>query len=228
MSDRKRNILEACVRIDYFGEANPELKAEVPYTVELFLENQNNIDRLNQAGITLVAAKGAGMSGTRSKEARIFDIIDDVRMVAKTARIIETKDQTFQNTFVVDSGRITYEEAISHAESFIRDAPANQTRFDKYALKKTFFDALAAKVAGYREAAHGQADGKRTGVGANAEQEAALKAALATRKELDRAVKNHFRNDPQKLAEWQTASHIRQPDEADKGEPNPPETPPTS
>lgn len=59
MSDRMRNILETCVKIDYFGEANPQLKTEVPYSVELFLANQNNIDRLNQAGITLVAAKGA-------------------------------------------------------------------------------------------------------------------------------------------------------------------------
>lgn len=96
MSDRMRNILETCVKIDYFGEANPQLKTEVPYSVELFLANQNNIDRLNQAGITLVAAKGAGLIGTRNKEARIFDIIGDVRMVAKNSRLIETKAPTFQ------------------------------------------------------------------------------------------------------------------------------------
>ena len=221
MSDRKRNILEACVRIGHFGEANPELKTEVPYTVELFTANQNNIDRLNEAGITLVSAKGAGLSGTRSKEARIFEIETDVRMVAKTARIIEAKDPAFQNTFVIGSGRITYEEAINYAESFIRDASANEARFDKYALKKAFFTDLQAKVEGFREAAHGQSDGKRTSVGATAEQEAAVKAALATRKEIDRAMKNHFRNNPEKLAEWQTASHIRQPDEADKSEPPP-------
>lgn len=226
MSDRKRNILETCVRIGYFGEANPELKTEVPYTVELFLANQSNIERLNQAGITLVSAKGAGLSGTRSKEARIFDIIADVRMTAKTARIIEEKDSTFQNTFVIDSGRITYEEAINYAESFIRDAPANQARFDKYALRESFFTALQAKVAGFREAAQEQGDGKRESVGANAEQESAIKAALATRKELDRAMKNYFRNNAEKLAEWQTASHIRQPDEADKGETPPTENPP--
>lgn len=218
MSDRKRNILETCVRIGYFGEANPELKTEVPYTVELFLANQSNIERLNQAGITLVSAKGAGLSGTRSKEARIFDIIGDVRLIAKTGRIIEEKDSTFRNTFIIESGRITYEQAIDYAESFIRDAPANQSYFDKYALKKAFFDALQAKVAGFREAAHDQGDGKRESVGATAEREAAVKAALATRKELDRAIKNHFRNNPEKLAEWQTASHIRQPDEADKDE----------
>ena len=222
MSDRKRRILEACEQINYFGEANPQLKTEVPYTDELFLANRNNIDRMNQAGITRVSAKGAGISGTRSKVARAFDMESDLRLIAKTARIIEEVDPTFQNTFDLPRGRLNYEEIEHYTESFLRDAPANQARFDKYALKLAFFTALTGKLAGFREAAQDQADGKRTGVGANAEQEAAVKAALATRKELDRAIKNHFRNDPQKLAEWQTASHIRQPDEADKGE-----TPPT-
>ncbi|HQU85818.1 MAG TPA: hypothetical protein PKY59_21960 [Pyrinomonadaceae bacterium] len=222
MSDRKRNILETCVKIGYFGEANPELKTEVPYSVELFLANQNNIDRLNQAGITLVSAKGAGISGTRSKVARAEDIEADLRMVAKTGRLIEEKDPTFKNTFVLPRGRLNYDEIIQYTEAFLRDAPANQERFDKYALKDTFFTALTAKLAGFREVAHDQADGKRTGVGANAEQEAALKAALDTRKELDRAMKNHFRNDPEKLAEWQTASHIRKPDETPTDE-TPPE-----
>lgn len=210
------------MRIDFFGEANPQLKTEVPYTVELFTDNQNNINRLKQAGITSASAKGAGLSGTRSKAARAADIEADVRMVAKTARIIEGKDQTFQNTFVVGSGKLTYEDTIRYADSFGADAPANQARFDKYALTEAFFDALKTKVIEFREVAQEQADGKRTGVGANAEQEAALKAALATRKELDRAMKNHFRNNPEKLAEWLTASHIRKPDEAVKGE-----TPPT-
>lgn len=231
MSDRKRNILEALMRIDFFGEANPQLKTEVPYTDELFTDNQNNINRLNQAGITLASAKGAGLSGTRSKAARADDIEADVRMVAKTARIIEGKDKTFQNTFVVESGKMTYEDTIRYADSFGIDAPANQERFDKYALTEAFFNALKTKVIEFREVSQDQADGKRTGVGANAEQEAAVKGSLETRRELDRAMKNYFRNDPQKLAEWNTASHIKRADKVDKNETpptenQPPETPP--
>jgi hypothetical protein len=52
VSDGKRNILEAATRVDYYDAANPELKTEVPYTVELFAANRTNIARLNRAGIT--------------------------------------------------------------------------------------------------------------------------------------------------------------------------------
>lgn len=122
---------------------------------------------------------------------------------------------------------MTYDEIIQYAESFIADAPPHDAKFSLYALKTDFFTALAARVAGFRTASQEQADGKRTGVGANAEREAALKATLDTRKELDRAIKNHYRNNPQKLAEWLTASHIRQKQDKDDDE-NPPENVPTT
>lgn len=144
-------------------------------------------------------------------------------MIAKTARLIETKDPAFQNTFVIDDGSMTYEEAINYAVSFCRDAPANQERFDKYALRETFFTALTAKVADFREVAQDQADGKRTGGGANAEQESRAQSRTRYAQGIRPRNENHFRNDPQKLSEWQTASHIRKPDEPNTGEIPPPE-----
>ena len=85
MSDRKRNILDAAIRIDFYGEANPQLAVEVPYTVVLFEANKTNILRLNAAGITSASALGAGVSGTRSKVARIDVIEADIRLVAQSA-----------------------------------------------------------------------------------------------------------------------------------------------
>jgi hypothetical protein len=222
MSDRKRNILDAAVKIDFFGEANPQLASEVPYTVALFLANKNNILRLNAAGITSASALGAGMSGTRSKVARIEEIEADIRLVAQTARLIDIRFPDFQNTFILPRGSLTYDQIIQFAESFVADVPPDKDKFAEYALFDAFFTALTAKVVGYRLASQEQADGKREGVGATAEAEDALRATLATRKELDRVIKNHYRNNPQKLAEWLTASHIRRKQETDE-----PENPPT-
>lgn len=221
MSDRKRNILEAAIRIGFYGEANPQLASEVPYTVELFLANQNNILRLNQAGIVSASAIGAGVSGTRSKVARAEEIEADIRLVAQTARLIDARFPDFQNTFILPRGSLTYDQIVQYAESFAADAPAHEAKFDQYALKKEFFTALTAKVAGFRLASQEQADGKREGVGATAEVEDALRATLDTRKELNRVIKNHYRNNPQNLAEWLTASHIRRKQDKNEGE-NPP------
>lgn len=198
MSDRKRNILETAVGIDYYGEANRQLADEVPYTVELFVANKNNIARLNQAGITLATSTGAKLSGTRSKVARSEELENDIRLVAQTARLIEKKFPDFQNIFILPRGSLTYEQVMHHAESFIAGAPPHREKFALYALNEAFFTSLAGKVPGFHSVSQEQADGKRSGVGANAEAEAAVKATLDTRKELDRAIKKPLPRQPAK------------------------------
>jgi len=226
MSSRKRNVLAAVERIGYFGEANPVLAVELPATVELFAANQINIDRLHQAGIASTSASGAGLSETRSKVARAREIIADLRLIVKTAKIIEKKNNDFKNSFTMPRGGLTYQQIVERANSFIADAPANQAGFDKYALTAQFFNELKINVDGLRETSQEQADAKRTSVGATADIEAILEDTLDTREELDRALKNHYRDNPQKLAEWLTASHIERKRKTNE-QPPPDENPTT-
>ncbi|MBS1797845.1 MAG: hypothetical protein JSS81_28755 [Acidobacteria bacterium] len=217
MSDKRRNILETAENIDYYGEANSALQHELPFTAELFAANRDNIGRLNRAGVTSASAGGARRSGTRSKVARFAELESDLRLVVKTARLLEKTEPGFRNTFTIPRGALNYDEGLAFADAFQADAPAFQAAFAKYGLTAEFFAEMAAAAAEFRSAAHEQADAQRTGVGATAEQEAALEATLATRRQLDRAIRNHYRDDPQKLAEWLTASHIRQRNPVRKG-----------
>ena len=225
MSDRKRNILEAAERINFFGEANAQLATELPSTVQMFAANANNVERLHQAGITSASAGGAKASGTRGKVARANEITADLRLVAQTAKVIEKKSKIFKNTFTLPRSGLTYQEITERADSFIADAPAHQADFNKYALSAQFFADLQTDVDEFRQIAHGQADAHRSSVGSTADAEAILEDTLDVREELDRALRNHYRNNPQKLAEWLTASHIerkkRQADSAPTEE-NPP------
>jgi len=223
MSDRKREILYALERIDYYDQANPQLKTELPFTVELFLANQNNISRLKAAGITSISAGGAGMSETRSKVARAAEIEADLRRVVTTANRLEKKVPGFQNTFKLPRGGLSYQQLIEHAESFIADAAAFQAEFALRGLTAQFFTELAAAVAEFKETAQQQADAKRTSVGTTADVEDILEDALDVRADLNTAIKNHYRNNPQKLAEWLTACHIER---KKSGTPNPPENNP--
>ena len=95
MSDRKRNILEAAERVGFYGQDNPNLATELPFTVELFAANQTNIERFHQAGIVLSEAESEGKSGTRSKAARAREITADLRLVAKTGRISNGRTRLF-------------------------------------------------------------------------------------------------------------------------------------
>jgi hypothetical protein len=100
------------------------------------------------------------------------------------------------------------EQLIEHAESFIADAAAYQAEFALRGLTAQFFTDMAADVTEFKEIAHSQADAKRTGVGTTADVEDILEDSLDVRAELNTTIKNHYRNNPQKLAEWLTACHI--------------------
>jgi hypothetical protein len=221
MNDRKREILNASERIDFYDEANPQLATELAVTVELFAANKTNITRLHEAGITSDTSSAAGKSSTRSKVARSRQIQSDLRRVARTARLIEKKVAGFQNTFDVPRGGLSYQELIDKANAFIVNHVANKTHFAKYGLNDAFFEELQADVTELGEASEGQADAKRTGVGVTADSEAALEDTLEVRGELKIAIENHYKNNPQKLAEWLTASHIKR-----RGETETPPTPP--
>jgi hypothetical protein len=221
MSDKKREILNALERIDFFGEDNPQLATELPVTVELFPANKENITRLHAAGVTSDTVSAAGKSQTRSKVARSRSIHSDLRRVARTAKWIEKKVEGFENTYDMKGGTLSYQQLIDKADAFAAKRVADKAHFDKYGLLDAFWADLATDVDELREASHGQADAKRTGVGVTADVEEILEDSLDVRAELKIAIENHFKDNPQKLAEWLTASHIRR-----RGESEPkPETP---
>lgn len=224
MSDRKREILYALERINYFGQANPQLKTELPFTIELFAAVQTHIARLNAAGITSISAESAGTSETRSKVARAQEIETDLRLVVRTARQLEKILPDFQNTFKLPRGGMSYQALIESAESFVADAAAHREEFARRGLPAQFFTELTTDVAEFRQITQQQADAKRTSVGTTAETEAILEDSLETRAELNIALKNHFRRDPVKLAEWLTAQHIerRRSNPQNPPSPNPP------
>jgi hypothetical protein len=160
--------------------------------------------------------------------ARAREINKDLRLVMTTARRLEKKIPGFQNTFTLPRGGLSYQELIEHAESFIDDAAEYQAEFSLRGLTAQFFTELAADVAEFKETAQNQADAKRTGVGSTADVEDILEDALDVRADLNTAIKNHYRNNPQKLAEWLTACHIERKKGGTPPENNPPEIVPTA
>ena len=51
--------------MQYFSEANPDLAAELPSTVELFAANAGNITRLEAAGITSATMQSSAKPAAR-------------------------------------------------------------------------------------------------------------------------------------------------------------------
>lgn len=223
MSDRKREILNCLERVDFHGEANPQLATELPGTVEMFAANKNNIARLHQAGITSDTSSAAGKSGTRSKVARSRSIHSDLRRVAKTAKRIEKKVPGFVNTFEMRGGTLGYQELIDKADAFIAKRVEDKNHFSKYGLTDAFFSELRTDVDELKEITRGQTDAKRTSVGATADSEGIIEDSLDTRADLKIALENHYKDNPAKLAEWLNACRIERRRQAEAKTETPPD-----
>lgn len=208
MSDRTRELLEITLRIDYFKDANPDIASISPYIIELFANNKLNAERLEAAGVKRISAGSAGKSGTQSKAAQAREIESDVRRVARTARTVKRKNPNFENKFIVPSGGLNYEEIVQYGESFLANAPAAETEFDKLSLKKAFFDNLRLELDEFRGTTQGQQDAKREGVGETANIGEISEDTLLNREVLNAAMENELADNAEKLAEWRSAKRI--------------------
>lgn len=209
MSNRSRNILEALERINFFADANPELKSEVPITVELFDFNRAVITRFRAAGITRESSTSLGRNETLTKSAVSERIYTVLREIAQTADILESRNPAFENTYTLPRDRMSYAQLLDKARAIYADSAAAETDFLAFGLAPNFRAALLSDIEALEAVTQSQADAKRSKVGANADALAASKDGMKNRKTLDRALKNHYRLDPVKLAEWRTACRVK-------------------
>jgi len=222
MSDRVRRALEALERIDYFGMANPELATALPLTVELFAAIKTAITQLSAAGVSRESATSLGKNETLTKTAIFDEIYADLRVIAQTAEIMEKRIPNFENTFTLPRDMMSTAQLLDKAKAVYADSEAVESDFIAYGLSKQFRNDLQADITALEAVSQSQADAKRTGVGANAQTAAILKDALDDRQTLNRILRNHYRSNPQKLAEWQTAWRIERAPQRTEEEPEPP------
>lgn len=226
MNDRIRRALDALQRIDSFGTANPDLATKFPVTVELFASIKNAITQIGAAGASRESSSSLGRSETLTKTAIFNEIYADLRVIAQTADILEERIPNFANTFTLPRRMMSVAQLLDKAKAVHADSDAVKAHFVAYGLPEKFREDLQADITALEAAAEAQTDAKRTTVGANAAAEATLDDALEARRTLDRILRNHFRSDAQKLAEWLTASRVERAPQKPEDEPEPPPAPP--
>jgi hypothetical protein len=210
MSDETRNIFDAAQRMSFFADANTQLIHSLPVAVELFDEVKTAVAALEQAGIAKSSADGTGRSATRTKAAIYNALYEGLREMSGTALIIKKRVPEFENKFPLQRDKLTYQQAIERGRAFFDDsAPQNvQQIFTGYGLKTDFREELIENVNALAGSTHTQADAKLTSVGETAQINALLEDFMDVRETLKRVMKNLLKDNPQKLAEWLTASRI--------------------
>jgi hypothetical protein len=152
-------------------------------------------------------AGGALRGGTANKADAREDLEDMLVMMRRTARAMAQTVSGLREKFRVPRNA-TDVEILATAETFVTDATPLKNDFIEYGLPATFLEDLNVLMADLREAMDQQAAGRRQQVTSTASLSDILSRAYLALKRVDPIVRNTFRNQPNKLAAWESARHV--------------------
>ena len=159
-------------------------------------------------GAEQVSGGESAHAGVLSKVAGRFHLHDDLHHIADAAHsLVLLGTPGLQGKFLMprSAGDQTL---LNSARAFQTDAPAFSTQFISLGLTGDFVAQLGTDIGDFETAikAKGAGAGARSGATGGLE-DTANKAAIALHV-LKTIVPNVYKNDPAKLAEWATASHV--------------------
>jgi hypothetical protein len=133
-----------------------------------------------------------------------------MRAISDTAAAMESDYPGISNTFRMPKSNGD-EALINSARAFVGAARLKKDEFIVFELPETFIEDLTEAIAKFEEAAGTKNlnTGKR--VSATAALRDALERGMRLKRELDPIVRNKYRNNPAKLAAWESASHVERP-----------------
>lgn len=138
----------------------------------------------------------------------IAAVLEDLRDINATARAIAVDEPGFLEMFRMVDGD-SPENVLASAEAIHRNAVEHQTKFLEYEIRADFIEDLAADIAALREAVEGKNVASGTQIGSTALKIEAVEEGLRAMRRLRGVVRNKYRDNPAKLAAWNSALHIR-------------------
>lgn len=221
MDDVERSEVESLMRVDIFGDS---IIGDIDVGSKIagyFGKIKTGLSQLEQKGAIHSGAVSAKKSNTSRKSVSRNTLTASLRHIARFARIIEDEDQTFENKFIMPRSNLSTQALRDTARSFAADALTNKAKFVAYDMDADFVDELNEDLADFENAYNLQSSAGIQSVGANADIDDILDRMLDAKRKADPIVRYIYRNNPQKLAEWQTASHVERAQRKKKTESEP-------
>lgn len=207
MTDQQSRRLTSLGRILVFGNLHPgDFPAGTKAAELLGIIQAAEADAT--AGSTHQASSGgAARAGTQTK-AELFDgLYEDLRAINRTAKALATEVPGLEEKFRMPRSANNI-NLITAARAFLVDATPLAARFVEYEIPADFLTDLAADIAAFEAAEDDQGAGLTNRVGATRSVAEAILAGNAASRKLDPLMRNKYRYDPVKLAEWFTASRV--------------------
>ncbi len=110
----------------------------------------------------------------------------------------------------------SYKAVLISARAFLKDAAPLKAEFIEYDLPADFLENLQDDIEAFEKAEDDQGEGMTKKVGATRTIAEAVATGAAALRKLDALMRNKYRNNVTKLAEWLTASHTERPPQKEK------------
>jgi hypothetical protein len=225
VNDKQRRIIERAARSAAFGAANA---ADFPVDskgAELFARLKTelaNLDTLQTAKATSISTRQQGSAGRRDVRESLRAL---VTAVSDTAKVAATEHPELRGMFQFARTDHSDRTLIATARSFAAAAAPFKSLFVQYELPQSFIESLSADADALEQQIALQTEGSGARVSTNATIRQAVERIEEVVDKLDVIVRNKYRNDPAKLAAWESAHRLERAARSKRSNGTPPQTP---
>lgn len=206
MEERELNIFDMFRNTVQFDAENAADYAHLPQAEAKFA-----IVRAAVAKLEIYASKKT--SGARGQAVELKSVIRaairrKLKEFARNARTLNFADPGFRRLFSVPDGD-NDQVLLATAREFVEQVRLHLADFVGLGVLATLVDELEADIAALEQAMNEKASAHIEGVGATAGIDEEIEKGMNAEIFLDNMMKNVYRNNPVKLAEWKSARHVR-------------------
>ena len=223
MNDKDNAVYQALGRVNRFGVAHAAAFPVGSNAIAgLARSAQITADILPDDSIPGIPASAA----TGARNHLFAEVWEDLKAISGTARSIARAEPGFATNFRL--GDDTHREILASSTAFLGHLqnPATVAKFIAYDMPAGFVADLTTDLAAIEGKGAEQTDDKIEDIGDTVRTRNLIQEAREVLATLNTSVRNRFRQEPDIVAEWRTASRIHRTGGPAPEEPTPPPAPP--
>lgn len=210
MNSANRRISEMTTRMKGFGAITVDDFPANGIGGQKFSTLNELADKLDLYGSREAQEKGAAKAATEAKAARLSKILLQMKTIRETALSIEGQLPGISQNFNMPASSSS-ESIIEFARAFVAAATPLKPLFLSREMPENFLEVLTDDIQSYEDTVNNANLHSANRAAARTMLREVCSKVLVTRRELDPIVRNKYRDDPEKLALWETASHLERP-----------------
>lgn len=227
MNDNLRRRYEMLLRVQDFGRQHAASFPPSSLGSQLFLELEVIIGEIEQLASTQEARGRGSREGTTNRGEARMALREDLDTISDTARAMALSTAGLEDKFRLPRGRINDVDLLSIARAFAADALPLKDEFIRHEMPANFLDELNTHIAAFEQAIDKQQRSQRERVSAAEGLGDRVERGVNKVRQITPVVRNKFRDNPQTLSEWESASHVERAPASKPDKPEEPNTPTT-